>query len=116
MKRLLASIALAALCATAQASFLDGNTYRQLSGPQKLGYIEGSIDGLLSAGGMARVKLARVDQLNQCLSTMHANSMQVRAIVDRYVEANPEYWGDGMTNTVWLAMRDACQKAGSPLD
>ncbi|TDY25992.1 hypothetical protein B0G81_6490 [Paraburkholderia sp. BL6665CI2N2] len=61
MKRLLAFITLAALCATAQASFfLDGNAYRQLSGPQKLGYIAGSIDGLLSAGAMARVKLEGV--------------------------------------------------------
>jgi len=116
MKKLFVSIAIAALCSTAEAGFLNGNNYRALGDSQRLGYVEGMIDGMLSAGAMAHTKLARADQLNLCLGNMHADAIQARAIVDRYINANPAYWGDDMANLVWPAMQGACRATGSSLD
>ncbi len=86
--------------------FITGNDYRELNKDRRRFYIAGLIDGLLAvSSNKTEVYKEDADKfwLVQCLRT-GMDSDQVRAIVDKYLNKNPEQWHRAMNMNVHNAM------------
>jgi hypothetical protein len=124
MRRKIAAAMLVSLAMTAETAhgirvpqgFFTGNNYEQLSQIEKVRYVTGVFDGLLSSPLMAKDSLPRAENLQRCELAAHITDIQIKAIVDKFLADNPERWGEDMGSLVFGAMLQACAKEGAPLD
>jgi hypothetical protein len=89
--------------------YYTGNSYRALPEEVKKVYVAGVIDGILYSpvfGGDQE----SIGQFKACMAGM--NSSQIGAIVNQYLEANPQDWDNDMNNLIDQAMRKACLLRG----
>lgn len=96
--------------------FETGNDYQQMSPIEKQRYLVGVLDGFMAAPMLAVRDLPVVRALQRCDQKMGLTDLQLRAIVDKFVEDNPERWGDDMDELVLNAMIGACRKIGAPVN
>ncbi|WP_410199343.1 Rap1a family protein [Burkholderia cenocepacia] len=96
--------------------FVDGNTYQRLSTLERQRYLEGVFDGIFYAPAIAMKDLPRSVKLHECSVTHGMTNAQMKAIVDKYMQDNPERLGDPMTNNAYTAMILACRKLGTPAE
>ncbi|HDR9086389.1 hypothetical protein [Burkholderia vietnamiensis] len=89
--------------------FMSGNDYMQLLPPQRVLYLEGAMDGLMTGG----ISMQGIQEIGRCAQKMHLVSTQLRAIADKYMQAHPEHWGEPMTVSLFSALSDACQSIGA---
>ena len=62
-----------------------------------------------------RPSVAReMQRINKCIDPMTAG--QVQAIIDKYVQANPELWQEDISNLTLRAVRRACDALGPRSD
>lgn len=98
----------------------DANEIRRMSpgtdeaidGFVGLPYLEGALDGLLTAG----LGLKGMQRLGHCTGQMQLVGGQLLAIVNQYMQAHPEEWGDAMPSIIFSALSDACKKIGAPIN
>ena len=57
-------------------------------------------------------RLAGIMKLDDCIDRMRPTDVQLTAIVDRYLDANPASWSIGMTTTAFAAIAGACKSVG----
>lgn len=123
MKKLLAAL-LAAISVSAHAvepvgvprGFITGNKFLAFSDLEKRRYVIGVIDGLLLSPIMAMKNTPRALRLQKCERQNDMTDEQILAIVSKFVADHPESWGDDMSGLTFRAMREACEKVGTPLD
>ncbi|WP_144156729.1 Rap1a/Tai family immunity protein [Paraburkholderia sp. BCC1885] len=123
MNKSLAALALVALCSTVQAApasdaddgFLTGKFFRSGSEAMRAAYVIGMLDGFSYSTALGAPD-AKIEKLRHCISGMNANTKQVGTIVDQYLDAHPESWGEKMQPIVLRAMRQACSAHGLALD
>ncbi|WP_323122449.1 hypothetical protein [Burkholderia alba] len=96
--------------------FVDGNAYRQFSTLEKQRYLEGVFDGIFYAPAIAMKDLPHAVKLHDCAVNHGMTNVQMAAIVEKYMNDNPERWGDPMTNNAYTAMILACRKLGTPVE
>jgi hypothetical protein len=92
----------------ANAAFLDGNEYRQAPESLKMGYLTGIVDAIEGLSEWGFLTEAEIVNMNTCTKDMTPN--QVVAIVDKYLENNPEIWHLTMASHVINALIEACGK------
>ncbi|WP_186075049.1 Rap1a/Tai family immunity protein [Burkholderia gladioli] len=114
-------LAIAAVGANAEQAMLDiagtfvtGSMFRKQPYLQQTVYVEGVIDGLISARVMA-ADGKRSRALALCIGTMDADLDQLTAIVTKHMDANPEQWGLPMPVIITASMAEACNKIGKPI-
>ena len=89
------------------SGFMTGNTYRELSADEKLGYAMGFVNGLLVAP-MITGKEEDATWLHPCISGMTNN--QVVAILEKFLNDNPARWQQPMTVLSFRAIVQACPR------
>jgi hypothetical protein len=94
--------------------FYNGNVYRQLPPGDQAVYVGAVIDGFLAAPLMGSDTTA-AKQLNNCLGDMRPNAIQLAAIVNKWLEANPEHWGDPMNEATHTVLSTNCEARGFPI-
>ncbi|MCO5398334.1 hypothetical protein [Ralstonia soli] len=94
--------------------FVTGTHYRELPDLMRRAYVMGVIDGMFMSPIFAFRDLAREQMLGKCVDAMRATDVQLTAIVDRYLDARPVAWGDGMHLIVFDALAEACGSIGMP--
>jgi len=92
----------------ANAGFLTGNKYRQAPEEIKTGYIMGTVDSIGALSGWGDLTTPHILNINTCTKGMPAD--QIVAIVDKYLESNPEKWHFDMTSLTLNAIIQACEK------
>ncbi|AOK59169.1 hypothetical protein WM29_08595 [Burkholderia ubonensis] len=96
--------------------FVDGSAYQRFSSLERQRYLEGVFDGIFYAPVIAMKDLPRAVKLHDCAVNHGMTNVQMAAIVDKYMNDNPERWGDPMTNNAYTAMVQACRKLGTPAE
>jgi hypothetical protein len=94
---------------------ITGNDYLALSPTMQIGYVMGVLDGFRFAPALAGSNLPITHRMTVCMTALRATNGQYRAITNRYLQANPALWGQGMHTIVYQALEDACQQVGQPL-
>jgi hypothetical protein len=123
MNRSLAAIALITLCSVAHASpatdtnnaFLTGKMFRGGSPSLRTAYVIGVLDGF-SYAPVFGAPDTKIEKLQRCIGTMHADAQQVATIIDKYLDAHPDSWNEKMQPIVLRAMRQACATNGATID
>ncbi len=123
MNKLLAALTLATLCSAAHAlpaqsaenGFLTGDYFRGGSPSLRTAYVIGILDGFSYAHAFGAPE-SKVSKLETCIGTMHADAKQLGGIVDHYLDAHHESWGEKMQPIVLRAMREACTAHGVAID
>jgi hypothetical protein len=120
MRKVVASALFAVGALTCQAEslytpggFVTGNEYRQKSETSRYGYLQGLFDGYMFAPFIAGSNHTTAVRLHDCASQM--TPIQLSAIVDKFMNENPERWGEEMNLLAYSAIFLACQKIGKPL-
>jgi hypothetical protein len=85
--------------------FYNGNDYRELNKDRRRFYIAGIVDGLLAVSSSKTIYQEDIKKwwMVQCLGT-RITFDQIRAIVDKYLNENPEQWHKPMNMLVHHAM------------
>jgi hypothetical protein len=88
--------------------FLEGNDWRDLPESSKKVYIMGAIDGIEIAIEIASAleSPSSLQWINKCVKGMRSD--QVHALVEKYVNANPQDWHQSMNVIVYTALYDSC--------
>ncbi|MDF3084379.1 hypothetical protein [Burkholderia sola] len=84
--------------------FVDGNAYHRFSTLERQRYLEGVFDGIFYAPAIAMKDLPRAVKLHDFAVNHGMTNVQMAAIVDKYMNDNPERWGNPMTNNAYTAM------------
>ena len=95
------------------SGYISGNDYLAKNESEKKFYIAGLTDGLLGSAIFANsadpvVALDNVDRLDECLTSKITNLKQLTAIVDKYLENNPERWASPMYILYRLSVAEVC--------
>jgi len=85
--------------------FLTGNTFRERTREQKLFYVMGYHDAMMSAT-MFGAPLSSARELIESIKPM--DNVQVLAIVDKYLDDHPERWHYSMNALLFEALREVC--------
>ena len=87
------------------SGYVDGNNWCQVSDIERMVYILGVIDGFYYSAvfGADREFL---EDLHNCTETKP--DAQLRAIVDKYHSAHPEFWDKPMSRIIREAFSDIC--------
>ena len=93
--------------------FQTGNDYLAKSNSERASYIMGLTDGLLSSPlylnkEIPSEALGNVDSLKNCVTSKIENLKQLRAIVEKYLENNPERWAEPMSLLYYNSIRGVC--------
>jgi hypothetical protein len=128
MNKLIAALTLTALCSFAQAAtaasaapantyrgFLTGKYYRGGSPQTRTAYVIGVLDGFSYAPAFGAPN-TKIGKLQLCISAMQIDAKQLSTVVDQYLDAHPESWGEQMQPIVLRAMRQTCATHGNALD
>jgi hypothetical protein len=90
----------------------SGTTYRELDATTRGWYVRGLVDGFLGAaqfGGDENLLVA----FSKCLSGM--NSVEIEALVDKYLADHPALWHKGMHALAANAITDSCPEYSKEL-
>jgi hypothetical protein len=87
--------------------FLNGNTYQTKTQAEQYAYIVGVVDSLFAPLYSEAPARACVEQR---YSGTSASAGQMYAIVNRYLQAHPEYWGVQMAQLTMEAIAETCDK------
>jgi hypothetical protein len=117
------AVALITLCSVAHASsasdtnngFLTGKFFRGGSQSLRTAYVIGVLDGFSYAPAFGAPD-TKIEKLQRCIGTMHADARQVGTIIDTYLDAHPDSWNEKMQPIVLRAMRQACATNGTAID
>jgi hypothetical protein len=93
---------------SATAAFQNGNSYRQSTELLKIRYVMGIVDSIQTLSEWK--ELASPDTLNLNTCTKSLTAGHIVAIVDKYLESNPEQWHLTMGGHVINALLQACEK------
>jgi hypothetical protein len=123
MNKSMVAVALVTLCSVAHASaasdtnngFLTGKFFRGGSQSLRTAYVIGVLDGFSYAPAFGAPD-TKIDKLQRCVGTMHADARQVSTIIDKYLDAHPDSWNEKMQPIVLRAMRQACATSGTAID
>ena len=119
----MAAAVLITLCSVAHASpasdtnngFLTGKFFRGGSQSLRTAYVIGVLDGFSYAPAFGAPD-TKIEKLQRCIGTMHADARQVGTIIDKYLDAHPDSWNEKMQPIVLRAMRQACATNGTAID
>lgn len=106
-------VLLAAMCITpvAQAvyvnnGYVSGEQYRtRMTTDDQEAFVVGVVSGILAApllGGDEN----KANKFFACISPM--GGRQLNVIVNKWIEANPERWHNGMNSSIYFAIKQAC--------
>src|SRR5580698_4550095 len=123
MNRSMAAALLFTLCSIAHASpasdinngFLTGKSFRSGSQSMRTAYVIGVLDGF-SYSPVFGAPDTKIDKLQDCIGTMHADAQQLGGVVDHYLDTHPESLKDRMQPVILRAMRQACASHGITID
>jgi hypothetical protein len=123
MNKLIPALALTALCSVAHAlpvaavdhGFLTGSYFRGGSPSARNAYVIGVLDGF-SYSPVFGAPDTKIDKLQDCIGTMHADAQQLGGVVDHYLDTHPESLKDRMQPVILRAMRQACASHGITID
>ncbi|AME28663.1 Rap1a/Tai family immunity protein [Burkholderia sp. PAMC 26561] len=108
----LASHAASPAGAYVEGGYLSGQHYRNSPFSERLGYVQGLVDGILySAMFGAREEYMR--RLKVCIAQVSGG--QLVAIVDKYVSEHPSQWDWQMNLLAHNALILACRERASPI-
>jgi hypothetical protein len=96
--------------------FVDGNAYQKFSAQEKQRYLDGVVDGFYFGPVFAYQNLSRVTKLKECVTNTGLKDTQLVGLVDAYLAGHPQALGMPMHGSVFVTLRDACKKAGAPID
>ena len=85
--------------------FIDGNDWRAADEGEKLAYTTGVIDGLVFAE-IFQANAQSVGNFVDCINGM--SSKQIKVIVQKYLDNNPEKWHQAMNRSVFFGVATAC--------
>ena len=93
--------------------YLSGNDYLELTNIEKLSYLIGVADGLLSSRlylniGTPDEALSDISELKKCLVDKIESNKQLLAIIEKYLKNNPERWSDPMGVLFFVSIKDIC--------
>ena len=95
------------------AGFFTGSNYETLSPEARLRYLDGIMDGFLYAPMFSDGdELRRTDQLARCNAALGLTDIQLRKIVNDYLDRHPDDWGLPMNVLVSGAYGETCKRAG----
>ncbi len=123
MNKLIAAVTLATLCSAAHAiptqvaesGFLTGDYFRGGSPSLRTAYVIGILDGFAYAQAFGAPK-SKINKLQTCIGTLHADAKQLGEVVDHYLDAHHEAWGEKMQPIVLHAMQETCAAHGVAID
>jgi len=116
----LAVIAVVMLLSPVLALGLGVNEWKQLGKDYRQAYIVGAADATHHIGDMLELDLEagthllvkRLVDISNCLVKRNMYTGQVVAIVEKYVNDNPEEWHFPMGSQTWAALSKACGLRG----
>jgi hypothetical protein len=89
--------------------FFDGNKYLKLSSVERGCYVSGIIDGFFGAPLIQDEASTPVfGWLQPCIGSM--TILQVKSIIDKYMQTHPEQWHYPMNGLVFNAIFEICPK------
>jgi hypothetical protein len=123
MNKLIAALALTALCSSAHAlpvadvdqGFLTGKAFRGGSPSNRNAYVIGVLDGF-SYSPVFGAPGTKAGKLQVCIGAMHADAQQLGALVDHYLDTHPESLDQRMQPVILRALREACASHGVAID
>jgi len=123
MNKLLATALLATLCSAAHAlpaqapdsGFLTGEYFRGGSPSLRTAYVIGVLDGFSYAHAFG-APVSKTSKLQTCMAAMHADARQLGDVVDQYLDAHHELWGEKMQPIGLRAMRATTATHGVTID
>ena len=90
-----------------KTGFITGNEYLRLPDVNKLHYVMGVVDGIFLAPFFGAPK-DKMDWIEKFLVNM--TDSQVTAIINKYLQENPQRWHESMNVIIYSAFREACLK------
>ncbi len=126
MNKLIAAVTLATLCSAASAAptapppvaesgFLTGAYFHGGSASLRTAYVIGILDGFTYAQAFGAPK-SKINKLETCIGTLHADAKQLSEVVDQYLDAHHDVWSEKMQPIVLRAMRETCAAHGVTID
>ena len=86
--------------------YFTGNKFRERTHEEKHFYALGYYDAMMSAA-LFGAPQPLASEIHDCMAGM--NSLQVLAIVEKYLDDHPENWHLSMNILIFYAFRDVCQ-------
>ncbi len=83
---------------------MTGQSYRQLPEIYRLGYASGFHQGLAKAA----IEPSTALSIARC--TAQWTLGQAQAVVDKYINDNPQRWHEWIGNLAWDALLSACRR------
>ena len=96
-----------------EAAAFTGSDYQKLSATERAIYVAGTVEGWLAADTVLRASPSPL--FNNTFGKIvrrvsgRLSSVEVRAIVDRYLTKNPKERNQPMAQVVTLALQEACR-------
>jgi len=121
VRGVLLSVALCIVLLASRSSALafTGNEWRSMSQPERLMYVAGVMDAWFNVAAVTKV-IKQSDpthhpgiverilaQITDCTQE-RMTYQQSHAIVEKYMNQNPESWHQDMASITWAAMSKAC--------
>ena len=93
--------------------FQTGNDYLAKSNSERASYIMGLTDGVLSSPlylnkEIPSEALGNADSLKTCVTSKIENLKQLTAIVEKYLDNNPERWAEPMSLLYYNSIKGVC--------
>ena len=103
----------------AGAGFVNGNQFLEFEATEKELYLIGVLDGFVTADFLnplgegesyedSKPRLKIVLKFRDCMKSKIGSSRQFKAIMDKYMNNNPEEWNQTMNLLVWNVISDLC--------
>jgi hypothetical protein len=86
-------------------AFMSGQQYLALPESRRSAYVMGLVDGIF-IGPLFGASEARIKALQSCLQ--EHNSVQIAAILSKYIQDQPERWHDGAHALFYSRMVELC--------
>lgn len=88
-----------------QNGFITGNQYKAMKLEERTTYLMGVVDGLFLSPFL-KAPSSESRKVKICVARM--NNTQIRAIIDKYLDARPERWHQGMHTIFWGGLNETC--------
>ena len=87
------------------SGFLSGAEFLNMNNAEKNSYACGLIDGVL-ASSLFGANAKKIEKLNSCVLGM--SNIQIAAIIEKYLEDNPEIWHKPLNLSTYRAFSEFC--------
>lgn len=87
--------------------FATASKWRSLPTQQRMAYVLGVVDGLKFSSVMSQGADDRVTKFANCTGQMNVD--QILAIVEKKVDAQPEFWHESVHFRIFEALTQACR-------